>query len=64
MNKDMADLEQDLHWIFMELEGGMGLSKDQIDTLKYACGFNPKPVAVGHLETLFNDFSKIFRNAK
>ena len=64
MNKDMADLEQDLHWIFMELEGGMGLSKDQIDTLKYACGFNPKPVCLTHLDAIFNDFSKIFRNAK
>jgi hypothetical protein len=64
MSNDMAELEQDLHWIFMELEGGMGLSKDQIDTLKYACGFNPKTVAVSHLDNLFKDFGNIFRSNK
>lgn len=64
MSNDMADLEQELSWIFMELETGSPLREDQIETLKYACGFNPKPVCVKHLETLFNDFSNIFRNAK
>jgi len=62
MSNDMEELEQDLHWIFMELEGGMSLSKDQIDTLKYACGFNPKTVASSHLNNLFIDFGKIFRS--
>jgi len=60
MSNDMAELEQDLHWIFMELEGGMILSKDQIDTLKYACGFNPKPVCLTHLDAIFNEFNNIF----
>jgi hypothetical protein len=64
MSNDMAELEQDLEWIFRELDAGMVLSKEQISTLKYACGFNPKPVCVKHLETLFNDFNNIFRNSK
>lgn len=64
MSNEMAELEQELHWIFMELDGGMSLSKDQINTLKYACGFNPKTVAVEHLDNLFKDFNNIFRNAK
>lgn len=64
MDKDMAELEQDLHWIFMELEGGMGLSKEQINTLKFACGFNPKTVAVEHLDNLFKDIGNIFRSNK
>jgi len=64
MDKDMAELEQDLHWIFMELEGGLGLSKEQINTLKFACGFNPKTVAVEHLDNLFKDIGNIFRSNK
>ena len=62
MSNDMTGLEQDLHWIFMELEGGMGLSKEQIATLKYACGFNPKPVSLTHLDAIFNEFNTIFGN--
>lgn len=64
MSNDMAELEQELDWIFRELSAGMILSKEQIETLKYACGFNPKPVCVKHLETLFKDFNNIFRNEK
>lgn len=61
---DIDELEQELEWIFKELEAGMVPSKDQINTLKYACGFNPKPVCIAHLDKLFNDFGNIFRNAK
>lgn len=64
MSNDMAELEQDLEWIFKELEAGMVPSKEQIATLKYACGFNPRPVCLTHLDALFNDFNNIFRNAK
>jgi hypothetical protein len=64
MDKDMAELEQDLTWIFMELDEGCFLSKEQIATLKYACGFNPKTVAVEHLDNLFKDFNNIFRSIK
>lgn len=64
MNNDINELEQDLHWIFKELESGMGLSIDQVNTLKYACGFNPRPVCLTHLDELFKDIGTIFRNAK
>jgi hypothetical protein len=65
MSNDMAELEQELSFIFMELETGCTLDADQIATLKYACGFkDPKPASVKHLENLFYDFSNIFRNAK
>lgn len=64
MSNDMAELEQDLEWIFKELDAGMVLSKEQIATLKYVCGFNPRPVCLTHLDALFNEFNNIFRNAK
>lgn len=58
----MNGLEQELGFIFMELEAGCILSKDQINTLKYACGFKEAPV--DPLRTLFNDFGNIFRSGK
>lgn len=64
MNNDLNELEQDLDWIFRELEAGMVLSKDQISTLKYACGFNPRPTCIEHLDNLFKDFNNIFRSSK
>lgn len=60
----MNDLEQELAFIFMELETGCTLDKDQINTLKYACGFKEQPVGIEHLKTLFDDFGKIFRSGK
>jgi hypothetical protein len=60
MSNDMAELEQDLECIFRELEAGMLPSKEQIATLKYACGFNPKPVCLTHLDAIFNEFNTIF----
>lgn len=59
---EQNELEQELAFIFMELETGCTLDKDQIDTLKYACGF--KTPAVKSLESLFIDFGNIFRSVK
>lgn len=59
---EQDDLEKELAFIFMELETGCTLDKDQIETLKYACGF--KPIEPKSLESLFIDFGNIFRNAK
>lgn len=64
MSNELAELEQDLEWIFKELDAGMVISKDQIATLKYACGFNPKPACIEHLDNLFKDFGNIFRSGK
>jgi hypothetical protein len=64
MSNEMQELEVELSWIFIELENGWSLRKDQIETLKYACGFNPKPVCIEHLDNLFKDIGNIFRSNK
>lgn len=62
---DLAELETELSWIFMELDNGCSLRKDQIDTLKFACGFKEaNPVCIEHLDNLFKDFGNIFRSGK
>jgi hypothetical protein len=65
MSNEMQELETELSFIFMELETGCTLDKDQIATLKYACGFkDPRPACIEHLDSLFNDIGNIFRSNK
>jgi hypothetical protein len=59
---EREELERELAFIFMELETGCTLDTDQINTLKYACGF--KTPEVKPLESLFIDFGNIFRSVK
>ena len=59
---EQDELEKELAFIFMELETGCTLDKDQIETLKFACGFtSPEKKS---LESLFIDFGNIFRSGK
>ena len=63
-DQDFQSFQQHLERIFKDLEDGVFLTADEIGDLRYACGL-PTPVRKNPVLTaVFDDFSKIFRNAK
>jgi hypothetical protein len=59
---DLLQLQGELERIFTVLEGGIDLSKEQIDLLRYGCGFAPVNRQRNFLQGVFNDFDNCFGN--
>ena len=59
---DLLQLQGELERIFNVLEGGIDLSKEQIDLLRYGCGFAPVNRQRDFLQGVFNDFGNFFGN--
>ena len=54
---DLLQLQGELERIFTVLEGGIDLSKEQIDLLRYGCGFAPVNRQRDFLKAVFEDFN-------
>ena len=60
--QDFNSFQQHLERIFKDLEDGVFITADEISDLRYACGL-PSPIQKNPvLQTVFNDFSTIFRS--
>jgi hypothetical protein len=59
---DLLQLQGELERIFTVLEGGIDLSKEQIDLLRHGCGFAPVNRQRDFLQGVFNDFGNCFGN--
>jgi hypothetical protein len=54
---DLLQLQCELERIFNVLEGGTDLSKEQIDLLRYGCGFEPVDRQRNFLREVFADLN-------
>ena len=54
---DLLQLQGELERIFNVLEGGIDLSKEQIDLLRHGCGFAPVNRQRDFLQGVFNDLN-------
>jgi hypothetical protein len=54
---DLLQLQGELERIFTVLEGGTDLSKEQIDLLRYGCGFEPVDRQRNFLREVFADLN-------
>ena len=54
---DLLQLQGELEQIFTVLEGGTDLSKEQIDLLRYGCGFESVNRQRDFLQGVFNDLN-------
>jgi hypothetical protein len=54
---DLLQLQGELEQIFTVLEGGTDLSKEQIDLLRYGCGFAPVNRQHDFLKAVFTDLN-------
>ena len=54
---DLLQLQGELERIFDVLEGGTDLSKEQIDLLRYGCGFEPVNRQCNFLREVFADLN-------
>lgn len=59
---DLLQLQGQLEKIFDVLEGGSDLSKEQIDLLRYGCGFEPVNRQRDFLQGVFNDLNPYGRS--
>ena len=59
---DLLQLQGELERIFNVLEGGTDLSKEQIDLLRYGCGFAPVNRQRDFLQGVFNDLNPYGRS--
>jgi hypothetical protein len=60
---DLLQLQGELERIFNVLESGADLSKEQIDLLRYGCGFAPVNRQRNFLQGVFNDLNPYGRTA-
>lgn len=67
LHNDRLQMERELEDIFANLEDGVMLTTDEIDTLRFHCGL-PKQTrldpATQSLLNMFNDFNTIFGGKK
>ena len=59
---DLLQLQGELERIFTVLEGGIDLSKEQIDLLRHGCGFAPVNRQQDFLQGVFNDLNPYGRS--
>tara|TARA_R110000868_G_scaffold4670_1_gene29090 strand:+ start:300 stop:509 length:210 start_codon:yes stop_codon:yes gene_type:complete len=59
---DLLQLQGELERIFTVLEGGIDLSKEQIDLLRHGCGFSPVNRQRDFLQGVFNDLNPYGRS--
>jgi len=62
MYQVMTEMEQRLELALSDMENGIDLTQDDIDVIRAACG-KPSNKRNQLLQTVFNDFGKVFGGA-